>query len=200
MSNKKIEIEVKDLKGLYDILTNYPQISKEQVECEMKKVFGEDVFKPADIRDRIKTFHDAYCALGNDHPFVVSYEKYVNAASGEEADVIAFLQLRIIAAALNEGWKPKFTTDEWRYYPYFYLVTNDEIEKMDEDERSRVVLRSSNVANANGGIVCAHAYNDSSVAFTYHGSRLAFKNRDLAIYAGQQFIDIYANFCFPTQE
>ena len=196
MSNQKIEIEVKDLKGLYDILTNYPQISKEQVECEMKKVFGEDVFKPADIRDRIKTFEDAKRELGNDHPLVKEW----NLGDNLSADLEAYLKLRIIVAALNEGWKPKFTTDEWRYYPYFYLVTKNEIEKMDDEERSRVVLRSNFSANAFGGFVCAHASYGSSSAVTVSGSRLAFKNRDLAIYAGQQFIDIYANFCFPTQE
>lgn len=196
MSNQKIEIEVKDLKGLYDILTNYPQISKEQVECEMKKVFGEDVFKPADIRDRIKTFEDAKRELGNDHPLVKEW----NLGDNLSVDLEAYLKLRIIVAALNEGWKPKFTSDEWRYFPYFYLVTKNEIEKMDDEERSRVVLRSSYNANAVGGIVCASANFDSSYAFPNVGSRLAFKNRDLAIYAGQQFIDIYANFCFLTQE
>ena len=108
--------------------------------------------------------------------------------------------MRIIAAALNEGWKPKFTPDEWRYFPYFYLVTKDEIEKMDDGERSRVVLRSFDNADASGGIVYANAYNDSSHASSNNGSRLAFKNRDLAIYAGQQFIDIYADFCFLPQE
>ena len=196
MSNKKIEIEVNELKGLYDILTNYPQISKEQVECEMKKVFGEDVFKPADIRDRIKTFEDAKRELGNDHPLVKEW----NLGDNLSADLEAYLKLRIIVAALNEGWKPKFTTDEWRYYPYFYLVTNDEIEKMDDDERSRVVLRSYYNAVANGGIVFANAVYDSSNAYTDYGSRLAFKNRDLAIYAGQQFIDIYAEYCFLPKE
>lgn len=196
MSNQKIEIEVKDLKGLYDILTNYPQISKEQVECEMKKVFGEDVFKPADIRDRIKTFEDAKRELGNDHPLVKEW----NLGDNLSADLEAYLKLRIIVAALNEEWKPKFTSDEWRYFPYFYLVTKNEIEKMDDEERSRVVLRSHNGAYAGGGIVFAYASYDSSNAGTNSGSRLAFKNRDLAIYAGQQFIDIYANFCFPTQE
>ena len=196
MSNQKIEIEVKDIKGLYDILTNYPQISKEQVECEMKKVFGEDVFKPADIRDRIKTFEDAKRELGNDHPLVKEW----NLGDNLSADLEAYLKLRIIVAALNEGWKPKFTTDEWRYFPYFYLVTNDEIEKMDDDERSRVVLRSLYNASASGGIVFAYAVSDSSNAHTSYGSRLAFKNRDLAIYAGQQFIDIYAEYCFLPKE
>ena len=196
MSNPKIQIEVNALKGLYEILTNCPQISKEQVECEMKKVFGEDVFKPVDIRDQIKTFEDAKRALGNEHSLVKEW----NLGDNLSPDLEAFLKMRIIVAALNEGWKPKFTKDEWRYYPYFYLVTKDEIEKMNDEERSRVVLWSGYHANAYGGIVYANANDDASSADTHYGSWLAFKNRDLAIYAGQQFIDIYADFCFPPQE
>lgn len=38
---------------------------------------------------------------------------------------------------------------------------------------TRVVLRSSNNANANGGIVYANANNDASYANTNYGSRLA---------------------------
>lgn len=41
--------------------------------------------------------------------------------------------------------------------------------------QNRVVLRSSSVANAYGGIVCAYAYNDSSNANANVGSRLAFR-------------------------
>ena len=39
----------------------------------------------------------------------------------------------------------------------------------------RVVLRSSNYANANGGLVYAHAFYASSVSYTSYGSRLAFR-------------------------
>lgn len=38
---------------------------------------------------------------------------------------------------------------------------------------SRVVLRSNNNANANGGVAYANANNDSSNANTNYGSRLA---------------------------
>ena len=40
---------------------------------------------------------------------------------------------------------------------------------------SRVVLRSDIYANANGGVASAFAFYDSSGAFTYSGSRLAFR-------------------------
>lgn len=154
--------------------------------------------KPQDITKRIKTFEDACGELGNEHPFVKSYEKYVNTASGEKADVIAYLKLRIICAALNEGWKPTFDKDEWRYYPWFYIYTQKEYEKLDEDEKKscRGPLRSVNYALTNGGLVYAYAVYAGSNTFARYGVRLAFKTEELADYCGKQFIDIWADFLF----
>lgn len=164
-------------------------------------LFG-NVVKPQDNRpvtERIKTFHDAYCELGNDHPFVKSYEQYVNAAGGEETDVIAFLRLRIITAALNEGWQPQFTGDEHRYYPYYWLFTEDEYEDFSEEEKGRVVCRSGDHARAYGGVSVANAnYVAASVSESI-GSRLAFKTRELAEYAAKQFADAYCDFCLTGQ-
>lgn len=39
-----MEVKKKDLQTLYDILTNYPVISREQIKHEMHKVFGESIF------------------------------------------------------------------------------------------------------------------------------------------------------------
>lgn len=150
------------------------------------------------VTERIKTFEDACGELGNEHPFVKSYEKYVNTASGEESDAIAYLKLRIIAAALNEGWKPTFDEDECRYYPWFYIYTQKEYEELDEDEKKtcRVVGRSNYNSNAIGGLVYAIAYYASSDSYSYYGSRLAFKTRELAEYCSKQFIDIWVDFLF----
>ena len=112
----------------------------------LELLFGADTFKQLqDVRKRIKTFDDACNELGNEHPFVKSYEKYVITASGEEADVIAYLKLRIICAALNEGWKPIFDESECRYYPWFSICSKKEYEKLDEEQKQkcRVVGRSS---------------------------------------------------------
>ena len=59
-----------------------------------------------------------------------------------------------------------------------------------------MVARSNNTANANGGVSYANSNNDSANVNANFGSRLAFKNEELAEYAGKQFIDIYADFCF----
>ena len=141
-----IEVKRDDLRELYQVLTNYPAISKEQVQNEMHKVFGEDTFKPKDIMERVKTFEDACRELGEEHPFVRSYNGYTNNIhenNKNDTDILAYLKLRIICAALNEGWEPQFTEDEWRYYPWFWLYTQDEIDNMNEDEKKHRCLMST---------------------------------------------------------
>ena len=185
-----------------NVLNAYKNASKEQKEL-LEHLFGSEVFKPKDVRERIKTFHDAYCELGNEHPFVKSYEKYVNTASGEEADVISYLKLRIIAAALNEGWKPQFTEDEYRYYPWFYLLTEEEIsEKSEEWKKEHSLWLFGGFSNL--GAYCGLAYALSNFAWSSSlsviSARLAVKSEELAVYFGKQFIDIWAGYVFNTEE
>lgn len=104
------------------------------------------------------------------------------------------MKLRIIVAALNEGWEPQFIPGEYRWSPYFILYTKDEIDKMDDETRARVVYRSYNGAYAYGGVSCAFSNNVSAYVYAVFGSRLAFKTEELAEYAGKQFIEIYADF------
>lgn len=200
MEKDIIEIKKSDLRGLFKILTNYPQISKEQVINEMTKAFGEEALKSQDIKERIKTFEDAVNAIGEDHPLVAQY-KTINSAF-KEADnnlhLFAYTRLAIIAEALNEGWRPEYTKDEYRYYPWFGLYTQEEYDDMDDEdkERCRFVGRSSSGAFAGGGLVYAYARYGSAYSSTDVGSRLAFKSRELAIYCGKQFIEIWINYLF----
>lgn len=180
MNSKKIEIEV-------------PNGKKPEWVNGVLTLVDE---KPQNVMERVKTFKDACNELGIEHDKWVQDKKDL----GLEADVIAYLKLRIIAAALNEGWKPQFTTDEYRYFPWFYLYTQSEIDEMSEEEKSRVVCRSVSYANASGGVAFAYAYNDSSDTSTGIGSRLAFKTRELAEYAGRQFVEIWADYVFKPEE
>lgn len=149
-----------------------------------------------DVRKRIKTFEDACREIGIDAE-AWNRDKI---SLGLEPDVLAFLKLRIIVKALNEGWEPQFTEDECRYYPWFILYTREEYNKLDEEEKSRVVCRSGNVANALGGVSFASAHSDSSFAGASIGVRLAFKTSELAAYCGRQFLDIWADFVFLPEE
>lgn len=157
-----IEVKRDDLRELYQVLTNYPAISKEQVQNEMHKVFGEDTFKPKDIMERVKTFEDACRELGEEHPFVRSYNGYTNNIhenNKNDTDILAYLKLRIICAALNEGWEPQFTEDEWRYYPWFWLYTQKEINDMDEDEKTdRRLMSTGEYQTGYAGLASAYSH------------------------------------------
>ena len=154
------------------------------------------------VTERIKTFEDACRELGDAHPLVLHYALYEQEMNGnfvDMADITAYLKARIIVAALNEGWTPKFEEGEWRYAPWYELLTNEEIEDLDEEAKQkvcRVVGRASNNASAGGGLVFSNASYVSSGSNTSGGSRLAFKSRELAEYAGKQFIEIFGVLAF----
>lgn len=158
------------------------------------------------VNERIKTFEDAMKELGWDHPYV-RYYRYLSTMFSDinylrlkpiskTSDVTAYLKLRIITTALNEGWEPNFGKDEKRYFPWFEVYSKEEVEEMDEEERSRVVGRAHSYAYAGGGLAYANAYNASSNSHTNIGSRLAFKSEELAVYCGRQFIDLWADFIY----
>lgn len=88
---------------------------------------------------------------------------------GMGKDILAYIKIKMIALALNEGWKPTFTEDEKRWYPYFKV-------------------------SKNGSVSFTLAHYDASCAGTYFSSYLAFKSQELAEYAGKQFIDIYKDY------
>ena len=154
---------------------------------------GVETLKPKTVMDRVKTFEDACRELGKDHPFALAYQN-TNLRDPEFADdnieVLAYLKLRIITAALNEGWTPKFIKGEKRYSPCFFLYTDKEIRNMSKEEKSRVVYQSCDYAS--GGVSLAFTNCDTTTV--RFGSRLAFKTSELAEYAGKQFGKLYANY------
>lgn len=180
-----------------NVLNAYKQASKEQ-KALLENMFGKDMFQPKNIIERVKTFEDACEVLGEEHSYVQEYRGVANINFDFTQDIIAYLKLRIICAALNEGWKPTFDGSRCRYYPWFYIYTKEEYEKLDEDEKKacRVVGRSVSSSSAVGGLVYAYANLASSYLSTYCGVRLALKTRELGEYCGKQFIDIWEKFLF----
>jgi hypothetical protein len=150
------------------------------------------------IIERVKTFEDACRELGADHSFVLAYQN-TNLRDPEVAeenrDILAYLKLRIIAAALNEGWKPQFTEDEERWYPWFTLWTEEELsEKSDEWKAARHLISTGDYSGDWAGFACSDSYYAPSDTSTRIGSRLCFKREALATYCGQQFISLWADF------
>lgn len=153
------------------------------------------------VTERIKTFTDACNALGDEHPLVTQYRLTAGAYKGDPMteDFIAYLKLRIIVAALNEGWEPKFEKGEYRYFPRFYFYTKEEYDKLDDEVKGRCVLRSGYYTNSYYGFDLTITYHDASYSFTCFGSRLAFRTRELAAYAGKQFTEEWADFMFKPR-
>lgn len=179
------------------VLNAYKHASEEQ-KALLENMFGKDMFKPKNIMERIKTFEDACEVLGEDHQYVKAYREWMRISYADCKDITAYLKLRIICAALNVGWKPTFSDGECRYYPWFYIYTKNEYEKLNKDEKKkcRVVGRSSYDAYAFGGVVCSSAHFSTSYSYSYHGSMIVFKTRELAEYCEKQFVDIWADYLF----
>lgn len=146
------------------------------------------------ITERIKTFEDACQELGEEHPFVVVYRtvEEIDECSG---DIEAYLKLRIIVTALNEGWEPEFTEDKLRWYPWFVLWTSEEVAEKDEEwKQARHLISTGDFHTGYAGFACACSSNAPSSTCAYFGSRLCLKNEALADYCGKQFIELWADF------
>lgn len=156
--------------------------------------------KPQNVMERIKTFEDAVVELSNramngdkDAGKLLDEWKII-IFSANSKDLLAYLKLRIITYVLNEGWKPKFVEDERRWYPRYLIFSKEYYNNLSEEEKnkSRVIRRRGGYnANAYFTLVSASANYSSSDLYTFYGSRLFFKSKELAEYAGKQFIEIY---------
>lgn len=118
----------------------------------------------------IKTFSDA-CRING-----FTEEEFNNKFNGILSSyLLAVAKLEIIVKAINGDWIPDWkNSNQYKYYPWFNMGDN------------------SGVGFSFGDYGCVVL--DSRV-----GSRLSFFSSDAAIYAGNQFEDIYKQmYCFNT--
>lgn len=109
------------------------------------------------IEDRIKNFDDVLAELEQNRK---DFEK---SCKGLEPDEIAYRMAKLVCIVFNEGWLPDWTnSNEYKYYPYFKMGSSSGVGFSFLD-----YVRWSTCS----GI----------------GSRLCFKSRELAIYAGKTF-------------
>ena len=161
--------------------------------------------KPQDVTDRIKTFEDALNELsrmaeeGDDIAADLLCDYEINSNNILVKQTLAMMKLSIISYALNEGWQPQFTQNERRWYFFYHLLTKEEYDELSAEDKARVVYRGGSFANAFGGVSCANALCDASYSGAVVGSRLVFRDKELAEYAGRQFAEIYADFCFKPK-
>jgi len=138
----------------------------DSVKKVLAELLGKEAVTPQKITDRVKTFEDACTELGIDADQYLEIEAF-DGLLNDTASIKAHAKLIIIARALNEGWKPDWkNSNEYKYWPWF---------------------------NFSGSALAFFGCGCRCSASTV-GSRLCFKSRELAEYAGRQFLNIYSDF------
>ncbi len=131
----------------------------------LSNLFGKSVFQKSAI-ERIRSYEDACSDLGMEP---LSASDFMFLPERDRKHAFASHKLTIIIQALNEGWVPNWSnSNEYKYYGYFRYS-------------------GSGSGFSYGVCICGRAI--SGV-----GSRLVFKSRELAEYAGKQFISIYNDY------
>lgn len=168
----------------------------EWVDGFLKLVDNEEAKEKKPVTERVKTFEDACKELGIDAEAI---QQQWQDAGITMLDEVAYQKLRIITAALNEGWEPEFKEDEYRYYPYCILYTKAEIEQKDDEWKDEHNLQlwtgsGASYVGAYCGLAAARSNLAWSLANASLSARLAHKTEELAIYSGKQFTELWANY------
>lgn len=187
-----MEIDTKNIKAAYETATESEKKLLSTLFPDLSLGQADKAPDDRPITERIKTFEDAMLALGEEDPFVKEWHCGENLSP----DLEAYLQLRVICAALNEGWEPQFTENEWRWYPWHYLWTENELaEKSDDWKADRhLIMIGDKYQSEYAGLAFAYSLSAPSAANTSFCSRLCLKSEALATYCGKQFIDLWADF------
>lgn len=156
---KTLQIDEKKAKGLYEN-------ASPEFQAMLEDTFGKKFFKS--IQDRIKSYEDACRELGLDPEDLPEVD---NCEPEDQASIIAFYKLTIIARALNEGWKPNWRdSNEYKWFPWF---------KVNRDA---------------AGVGCSGTANAATLAAASIGSRLCCKSDELATYFGKQFENLWSEY------
>ncbi len=183
--------EVADESGKNLLKTLFPSVTFGQQEAKDNRP----------VTERIKTFDDALEALGEDNPFVSMYRTIAcnYHYDNKTAQMFAYAKLQVVVAALNEGWEPQFDEDEERWYPWYWLYTQEELNDKSEDWYKNRAFRKVGdegdyKATGYAGFAYANSYYAPSNANASFGSRLCLKDENTATYCGTQFADLWADF------
>lgn len=159
-----------------------------------------DTSKP--ITERCKTFEDAARLAG------VDADEIDQTCALLPKHAAAYVKLCVIARALNEGWKPAFTDEEYRCYPWFVIYYPDELASMGEADRKELEERGLRPLPA--GVGCAHngsrdggsvLNSDDAVscASACYGGALASRTHEIALFFGKAFHEIWQDYLFAVE-
>lgn len=153
----------------------------------LERMFGRSLFNPDKvIMERIKTFNDACDETGHNHPFVQEYDELTTDTRFETASNIAFTKLKIIAKALN-GQCNLEVPNHKRWYPRFVVKKVNSVNE-------KTIYHDTVLVKRNGVyFMFFDVVSNDEVVNEACNINTCFRTRELAEYAGKQFIDIYAD-------
>lgn len=154
----------------------------------LKDLLGETAFK-FDYKD-VNSYERA-CAVIGEEP--VDFEELNdtlenNGFESLSAHEIAYKKLVTIAKALNLGWCPNWADfDEYKYYPWFDL----------KKESPAGVGGAASGAALGVSVLTSHYV--ASTSYAHCGGALASESREIAIYFGKQFAEIWQDYLLPVR-
>lgn len=193
-----VVINIDDVRSLYQMIEKSPDGElREQLRGKMHQIFDEDTLYPRDVTERVKTFGHACSELGSTHPLIREWKRWEECPS---ANLAAYLKLRIIVAALNEGWEPTFKPTEHRYTPWFDIHSDGGFRKKPKaGEKPTVILldgyQTESVTATQADSSCVRSMVGINLSH-----RLCLKTAELATYCGDQFISLWMDLCLPRKQ
>ena len=149
-----------------DAIKAYKEADKDGKKLLLDLFGKKNLVYGDNLMDIIKSFEDALEFSGKTAKEVLPYE---NPKNDIEEALNAYAKMFLIISILNDGWIADLSNNnQYKYYPYFKQS-------------------SSGSGLSYGG--CDTWRTNACV-----GVRLALKNSSLAIYCGNQFVDIYSKF------
>lgn len=151
----------------------------------------EDALEVLYIRNPNHPYRMAYLdMMGHNLKEVEAYDEFIENVGH---DVLAYIKLRIVTAAINGEWQADFGENKVRYYPTAYTYPQDERSKLPLDKADLVV---DNIYNNR----CYAIIEPNKCSGTHViPDTLAFASHEQAVFAISHFKDLYADYFFGNK-
>lgn len=168
---------------------------KKRLKVKCKNLVRKDKTSIMNVRKRIKTFEDALFCLDENDELKLLYHHIVKDNISNRQEIIAYVKLCIIIKALNEGWRPTFIWSEFYYYPWIHVYSKEDYKVVCEAYGPRAP-KGQLIEKSDKVFTCEGSDSNSSSWVANMPWRVALKSRELAVYCGQQFLDLWVTYLF----
>jgi len=192
---KIIEVTEKEVRAAFDVAKS------DEVKKVLAALFCKPENKPnLDDYKTIKSYEDA-CEVLGEKPILnettrMMYNNLENLIGEFPKHIIALMKLETVSRALwGKDFQPKPDAEgyTWYYYPWFALYTKKGIEGMSEKDKG-TLLPAPAGTGASAGFGSFGANSRSSASGASVGFRLCQETIEKAVYFGQQFIELWAEY------